>query len=189
MGFWTLRVTAYCDAAVSPSSRRLLMWDVLRLLAWGGGFSAGLFLDSSMQEHMEGADRQFMIALCTFSTFLASFVLAVMSNTGKRELSTVRDGDAARKMKERLAWLLSDQLLMVVSALAAAASGLVWLACVSAGQRSALLTATAIAFGVLALVNALRLPVQIWELQSTALDDEHKRAIDRLNKEVDEMFK
>lgn len=189
MGFWSLRVSTYRHAASSLPSRRLLAWDVARLLAWSGGFIAGLLLDAPMREHSAGADRQFMIALCTFSTFLASFVMAVMANASKRDLNAARNADAARKMKERLAWLLSDQLLMVVSALAAAASGLVWLACVSAGQRFAVLTATATAFGVLAIFNALRLPVQIWELQSTSLEDEHARAVDRISKEVDDLFK
>lgn len=189
MGFWSLRISTYRDARKHASSRQLLEWDVFRLIAWGAGFWAGLVVDPILQGQTGGADRQFVMVLCTFSTFLASFVLAVMANTGKREMSIARDAHSARKMKERLAWLLSDQLIMVVSALATAGSGLIWLLCVAAGSRPAVVTATVTAFGLLALINALRLPVQIWELQSTSLSDELDRTIDRLNKETDEKFK
>lgn len=113
-----------------------------------------------------------------------------MGNLGKRELSMAPNAAIARQFKERLQWLLSDQLLMVVSALLVAAFSLAWLGLGSAGVTPPFwMTAATMGFLALALVNALLLPFQIWELQSSALEDELERAYKRLNDETRAAFK
>jgi hypothetical protein len=139
---------------------------------------------------LANSSPRFIAGITTFGTFLASFVLSVMTATGKREMGLMPDARSVRMMEQRLRWLLSDQLIMVVSALAAAVCGLIWMAvetlCVA---PPLLLTAAVVAFGGLAGFNALRLPFQIWELQFSALMEDRKRAHERLNKQNDEHFK
>jgi hypothetical protein len=189
MSFWTLRWEAYSTAGHDAGARRILAWDIGRVLTWAACFSLGAWAHQAVLENRSEALR-FMIAIATFGTFLASFVLSVMTTTGKRELDLMRDATTVRQMEDRLRWLLSDQLIMVVSALAAAACGLAWLGLAAGGvEPYRVVTAAVLAFGGLAVFNALRLPFQIWELQSSALLEERKRAFDRLNQENEDRFR
>ena len=190
MNFFALRWDAYKAAKKDVGSRKILSWDVGRVLVWMMFFTVRLVAHDLFTAGDSTKPMRFMIAITTFGTFLASFVLSVMTTTGKRELSSMRDATSVRLMKERLRWLMSDQLIMVVSALLAAALSLMWLGVVSADLcPPRLLTASVLAFGALAVFNALRLPFHVWELQSSALEEEQRRAIQRLNSEVDKMFK
>lgn len=189
MSFWTLRWAAYSSVTHDPSTWKILGWDIGRVVVWATLFVVGSSAHSAFVTEDMTKSLRFMIAIATFGTFLASFVLSVMTTTGKRELGLMQDATSVRQMKERLQWLLSDQLIMVVSALLTAASSLTWLGIAAVGYSPChLLTATVIAFGGLAIFNALRLPFQIWELQSSALNEEQQRAYERLNKETMERF-
>lgn len=185
--FWTVRWQGYKGARRDPAARRLLVWDVARAVLWAAGFFAGCFVHASVSPP-SGANL--MIGISTFGTFLASFVLVVMNSAGRRELAQMPDAMRVRHMEERLKWLLSDQLVMVVSALAAALGALAWLACDAVlGRTPLLVSAVVFGFTTLAAFNALRLPFQVWELQASALDEERQRAMDRLNKENHERFR
>lgn len=191
MSFWTLRRAAYKSAAKDAGARKVLASDIGRVLVWAVFFAIGLRCHAALlsAEHFSAAMR-FMVAIATFATFLASFVLSLMTATGKREMDLMPDARRVRLMADRLTWLLSDQLIMVISALATAATSLAWLGMAAVtGSPFLLLTALVLAFGGLAVFNALRLPFQIWELQSSALEEERQRAFERLNKENDERFK
>lgn len=191
MNFWTLRLQAYKHVRESEESRRIAGWDALRVLVWAAFFVVGLYAHASLIA-LQGSFTAIPLvaALTTFGTFLASFVLSVMNAAGKRELGLVRSAAEATQVEERLRWLLSDQLIMVVSALLTAIAGLLWLGFFVVSQSEPLiLTAILLGFGALTAINAIRLPFQIWELQSSSLADEKKRAFERLNKEASERFK
>lgn len=190
MNFWTLRFDAYRAVKTNSEARKIALWDVLRAVSWCGFFCAGLWLSSRLvAEDVMGDVLRFVVAATTFGTFLASFVLSVMNATGKRELSLATTAIEMNAMADRLRWLLSDQLIMVVSALLTAACGLLWLAFSAISEPvPQLVVALAVAFLGLSLVNALRLPFQIWELQSSVISDERARTIERINKENAKRF-
>lgn len=190
MNFFALRWEAYASSGTTAGSRKILCWDIGRALVWMVFFAVGLLAHDMLAAAEPSKPMRFMIAAATFGTFLASFVLSVMTTTGKRELDLMPDANSVRQMKERLRWLMSDQLIMVVSALLTASFALVWLGVAAAGfEPFPCVTASALAFAALAVLNALRLPFQMWELQSSALEDEQKRAIDRIKRMTEQMFR
>lgn len=184
--FWTARWQGYRDARHDRAARRLLAWDIARAGAWALGFFGGCLANAALEKT---AAANFMIGVSTFGTFLASFVLVVMNSAGQREMSLMPDAFRVRQMEERLKWLLSDQLVMVVSALGSALCALAWLAYAAvAGHAPLVVSASVFAFTALAALNAMRLPFQVWELQASALAEERERAMRRLNRENDARF-
>lgn len=184
--FFEMRKRVHIGSKVSEDLV-LRNWDYLRFLL----FVLGFFVGQWVHPHLllaPPAIAPVFVAAVAFSTFLASFVLSIMVSTGKYQLDTATSGMEVNMMRDRLLWLLSDQLVMVVSALTSAALGLLWLAALAISQLSAVLTSLVFASVFLAFINAFRLAAQVWEIQSELLEDERRRAIKRLQKEVDEQL-
>lgn len=183
--FWASRVAGWKSA-----TRSLLLWDVARAAVFVGFSVLGWCSHPSLGDPANrSAAATLFVAIATFGTFLASFVLVLMSNVGKRELALMPNAQRVEAMVGRLRWLMSDQLIMVVAALGATAAALTWLAVDAIlGASLAPVTALSMGFAALALINALRLPVQIWELQSSALEEEKRKAFAALNQKVDDLF-
>lgn len=188
MHMWEIRWAAYRAAKNDFSACKLLFWDVVRLALFAVGFCLGMHWHDALMADVAGAAR-LMIGVVAFGTFLASFVLSVMNSAGGRELTLMPDATRVRHVKERLLWLLSDQLIMTVSAVLTAITGLAWLGVVSVSAGSAgWLTGGVLGFAGLTAFNALRLPIQIWELRASLLEEEQLRAHVRINKETQARF-
>lgn len=189
MHMWSFRLQAYRAVGRGKSFWRLLTWEIIRVVIFALGFASGFFAHDAFVAADNPHVARFVIGTVTFGTFLASFVLSVMGSTGGRQLTAMPDSAAVRRMKERLLWLLSEQMIMVASALLTAVSGLLWLG-LSASTIAvpSYISGAVLAFAALTAVNAFRLPLQIWELQASALDEEQQRAQAQVNQKVEGLF-